>query len=456
MITSFSLKNFKAFKQLDDFSIGNLTVICGKNSCGKSSIMQSLLLLKQTLLGELEKQAMLLDGPYLQYSNLKEIAFGLPVEQSASIEYDIKITSGDIIGNLNFEIRHKQIPGEKDHKGPVVNKFKWGTVNGKSHIIQLRKGMYQCPNTLDKNDLPNSFSPVGKREIQFDHFLPKYIVQAARKVNGKNERDVFKLAYPIELAVSNLEKLLSSFRNEINRLKYLGPSRAFPRRAYVHYSDKHYDLDEDGSNAAHIYWLKRKDKVWWKGRKIELQAAVTKCLEIMGLNQKIYPKQSSNIIYQLEVETIANSNKRVTIADVGFGYSQLLPIILRGLLAERGSLILFEQPEIHLHPSCQARLADLFLAFNESKKRIMVETHSADLINRLRYLAIENTNLVSTISIVFVEPPSSDSGIGSTIRRLNLTEDGMFDEWPEGFCDESEKLARDILHARIRRSEKNV
>ncbi|HBL8993692.1 TPA: AAA family ATPase, partial [Enterobacter hormaechei] len=90
MIKTISLRNFKSFKNLDDLVVNNLTVIAGKNSCGKSSIFQSLLLLKQTLSSK-SKEQLELDGEYLTFTNLKELSFSIPSIDRASIEYGFKL-----------------------------------------------------------------------------------------------------------------------------------------------------------------------------------------------------------------------------------------------------------------------------------------------------------------------------------------------------------------------------
>lgn len=77
MITSLSLENFKSFKKLDELKIKPLTILLGKNSCGKSSIIQSLLLLKQTL-EENNEDDLNVEGKYLKFSDLRDITYGLP------------------------------------------------------------------------------------------------------------------------------------------------------------------------------------------------------------------------------------------------------------------------------------------------------------------------------------------------------------------------------------------
>lgn len=250
----------------------------------------------------------------------------------------------------------------------------------------------------------------------------------------------------MDTAARELSKFISTLRSDIERMQYLGPVRAAPKRAYVHYTSN-YELAPDGNNAAQVLWLRKDEKVKWLDTKKPLLEAVNECLKMMGLLQGVAAKQFRRIIYQLQVQTLSDKKKSVTIADVGFGFSQLLPVILRGLLSPDRSLILFEQPEIHLHPSSAGRLADLFLHFTKSGKQIFLETHSTELINRLRLRVIEAPPLSSQVNIVFVSPPDRP-GTGSKVQQLELSAEGMVEVWPNGFCDESANIAREMIAAR--------
>lgn len=463
MISKLSLINFKAFSSLEGLRIAPLTVICGKNSCGKSSILHSLLLLKQSIDSDYTGEALLIDGKYVQYSHLREIVFGLPSEASAFLSYNIELSksSGEKLGDLGFEFRYKKLSGQAK-KGVVVNEFTWKKHDEKQeNKIKRVKNKFSVPRKLKLQlpPLPKSWALDSIPTITFDHFLPRSVRLRGSLIQSEDDNNRHKrpsIEIPVGYAMHDLGNLINKFQSELERIRYLGPSRAVPRRAYVHYSESNYDLDEDGANAAHIFWLRRNELINWRSRKVKLEDAVNDCLKIMGLEQPITPKQSSRIVYQLEVGIDNNNKKRVTIADVGFGYSQILPIILRGLLSPANSLIILEQPEIHLHPSSCANLADLFLEFTNNNKRILVETHSAELINRLRLRVIENEKLSKKINIAFINSPGPEIQTGSSLTQINLQSDGMLDEWPDGFCDESEKLARAILEARINRSIDNV
>ena len=124
----------------------------------------------------------------------------------------------------------------------------------------------------------------------------------------------------------------------------------------------------------------------------------------------------------------------------------MLPILLMCLLADTDSTLVFEQPELHLHPSVQTLLGDFFLSIALCSKQCIVETHSEYFIDRLRFriaaASLEN-ELNSQAKIYFVEKPSRDS----SFREVVINEYGAIAEWPDGFFDQSQQQAEKILTA---------
>jgi predicted ATPase len=122
-----------------------------------------------------------------------------------------------------------------------------------------------------------------------------------------------------------------------------------------------------------------------------------------------------------------------TLADVGFGVSQLLPIIVADLQLVDNSALIMSQPETHLHPSIQAELGTYFVKqVNQSEKQYIVETHSEYLITRLRRNAATEPDDHKYFTIVFVE---RDAKEGTSYRTVHVNEMGDLSEWPKGFFD---------------------
>ena len=119
-------------------------------------------------------------------------------------------------------------------------------------------------------------------------------------------------------------------------------------------------------------------------------------------------------------------------ANVGFGASQILPVLGLCLSASPGDLILLEQPELHLNPGMQQKLADFLLVMSKTGRQVIVETHSEYLITRLRRNAATDSEDHKYFTIIFVE---RDAKTGTSYRTVNVDEQGDLSEWPKGFFD---------------------
>ena len=121
------------------------------------------------------------------------------------------------------------------------------------------------------------------------------------------------------------------------------------------------------------------------------------------------------------------------IVDVGFGISQVLPILVEGLTMHQGSMLILEQPEIHLHPKMQMDIADFLIMLAQQGKHLIIETHSDHIINRIVRRAVENCSLRDMIGIYFVE---KDNNGDSQLTKVLIDEDLGIDEAPKVFFDQ--------------------
>jgi predicted ATPase len=133
---------------------------------------------------------------------------------------------------------------------------------------------------------------------------------------------------------------------------------------------------------------------------------------------------------------------------VGVGVSQLLPIIVQGLVAKRPDILLFEQPELHLHPKLQTKLADFFYALSRSGIQCIIETHSEHIINRLRHHAVaaadKREDQSNNHTLLYYADQDRQ---GTKYQPLTINEYGIIEDWPEGFFDEIENSSSLILKA---------
>jgi predicted ATPase len=242
-------------------------------------------------------------------------------------------------------------------------------------------------------------------------------------------------------------------------LKYLGPLRVSPKLLYplAPVADL-YDVGLRGEHTASILeWHKNKQisyipSVNFKESVIErttviksLEVAVIDWLQYLDVASSVQSTDQGKLGHELKVQ-LTNSGSFHDLTHVGVGVSQVLPILVMALLADTDSTLIFEQPELHLHPRVQTLLGDFFLSISLCNKQCIVETHSEYLIDRLRFRIAATPpekELNSQTKIYFVEKPLQ----WSTFREVVINEYGAILDWPEGFFDQYQHQAEDILKA---------
>ena len=144
---------------------------------------------------------------------------------------------------------------------------------------------------------------------------------------------------------------------------------------------------------------------------------------------RVEPIAKGNNVYRVKVRK-TESSAEVLITDVGFGVSQVLPVIVLCYYVPEGSVILLEQPEIHLHPSVQSGLADVFIdAVKNRKVQIILESHSEHLLRRLQRRVAEKSIDPKDMALYFCEALEG----GSRISSLDVDLYGNIKNWPKGF-----------------------
>ena len=476
MIKIFRLRNFKAFEDTKEIALKPITVLAGPNSGGKSSILQSLLLLKQTLETEVPSVALNLEGRFLQFSGFEELVFGKPSLNKCEVTYEFLIGTPipggaipryfpdvdpstvedskryEIETNIEISFRYRK----KGASSSMVRPFKCVVKSlfrenvGPELTIELLGKRY-----ITKRSGKGAFRPTASvfrkiKDATFSYFLPSSHMLLVEPDEGRERLEPER--YPLD-TIFRLP--LRELRIELDEnIRYLGPLREEPRRAYLHSGSPFPEIGKKGEYAAQMLWVEKDRKVRFvkdlQEGPIEstLMEAVSQTFLSLGIAEPINVSSMKRLIYQVLFGIGQTAfSKQVTIADVGFGMSQLLPIVVMGLRAPESSILIFEQPEIHLHPALQSKLADFMLKLAISGKRVLVETHSDYFIHRLRRRIAEDKSdkLRDMISILFVRPPLE--GKGAVIDPLRVDEYGVIENWPPDFFPESGDEAEAIIRA---------
>ncbi len=249
-------------------------------------------------------------------------------------------------------------------------------------------------------------------------------------------------------------------------VKYLGPLRDEPKPIYplIGSADPS-DIGLKGENTASVFDIHKETVIEYIhpssfGSDLEnvktvtgtLEKAVFEWLGYMGVAENVSTSDKGKLGHEMKIITQGSLSDH-DLTHVGVGVSQVLPILVLSLLADEDSCLIFEQPELHLHPKVQTRLADFFSSMIYLKKQCIVESHSEYLINRLRYLiAISNKDeLSSKINIYFVEKDQDKS----IYNKVIINRYGTITNWPKGFFDENEKNASSIIRAAMEKKRKD-
>ena len=486
MIQNISLDNFKTFKNLDNLSFKPITIFCGSNSCGKSTILQNILLLKQSLESKNSDQTILLNGKLVHLGSFENIIYQRELENEITFHFKFKykdfqsrtfrsfVMDWANIDNSNVEyvlIDYKvtlksnksSVPSSAFLKPVKILQVKFSTdfklKNGEIkkgpdfYIKHLKDELYSILwNNLHSDDIfmeedTNFESGELQTKIRFANLCP--VSFELDHENNKYKIEVFVVLRPI-MSISDILRTL------FETVTYIGPLREEPSRRYI-YEDEIVEIGIKGENAAYIYLSEQdkniydhyfiKEDKFVKSKPTKLADAMDNWLSYMGI-KGLKPENNNEIIH-INLQSSDSSKTRVSIADVGFGVSQVFPIILEGLRMKKGNTLLLEQPEIHLHPKLQMQMADYLISLAMSKKNIVVETHSDHMINRLvrRIVEDESGKLNDLISIYFITPSEEGSQYESVVIDSNK---GIVN-WPEGFFDQNASEQEKIIRAGIKK-----
>jgi predicted ATPase len=287
--------------------------------------------------------------------------------------------------------------------------------------------------------------------------LQAIIVNSLRSERKESEYQYQLLPYRLPADLMNASAYLTTFFS--SSVKYLGPLRDEPKPLYplAAHADPT-DVGLRGEMSAAVLNLHRERKIRYIpssefGKQPFKPSAVVRSLEVavndwlkyLGVAETARSVDKGKLGHELKV-SLAEGRPNQDLTHVGVGVSQVLPILVMSLIADRDATLIFEQPELHLHPKVQTRLADFFLSIVLTGKQCLIETHSEYLINRLRYRAAaddQGNRVTKNLRVYFVEKADGSS----EFREVKVNEYGAILDWPEGFFDQSQFESEAILRA---------
>ena len=456
-IKAIRLRNFRGFENAR-IELKPLTVLLGPNSAGKSSFGQALAAMAhvhRSYSGG--PQASLTPRPNDDVENWP-VDLGTTSDlrrEGAKDAVQIELETAGGLVKLGFGgLRHtdelllsyvafpsgeRSAPGKLSHK-PVEDVPK-GQISGVVPIEGSLREISSASNlepVIEIKKIDELTWREGSTEVSV--ILDGLIVKAVQHLTGTSR------------VLSGVAS--DDLRSVLEKLTYLRANRKRPTRGYRDGAHRQQPIGYSGEFTPSILLEKvgaqvtyaeppiipnsvdeaRNGNRDWKAKQETLGDALNDWLSRLEIASHVEIVPPSGVSKDLQMRASPMGQSKHDITEIGFGVSQVIPVLVAGLLQPEGSLLIVDLPEAHLHPRPQSDVADFFCSLALSGRTALVETHSEMFFHRLRLRAAQNPNLMDKIAVYFINRPTK--GICDKPQLVDLRNEGDL-HWPEGFLQEA-------------------
>lgn len=429
-ISKIAVGGFKSIVHKQEIELRPLTLLAGANSSGKSSIMQPLLLMKQTLESPSDPGTFRLDGPNVLFTRSEQLLSRIP---------------GRTEGSDFFICLHLD---ENESLKVIYHRRKSGGFEIKQTIYKIHDVVIDFSPNMAPDEIKSNLSIEALKYLELESDSYK-----STGLQVYQDRCFSWLGIQIRIEDDPMPKKLEVFTpsrlflDHIIRLIHLPGLRGNPARTYQRSG---VGPDFPGTFESYVAsiiaeWQKSKDK-----KLITMGEALAE----LGLTWKVSAEPLDDTKVELRVGRLPHSTRGgardlVSIADVGFGVSQVLPVVVALVVAQPGQIVYLEQPEIHLHPNAQRRLAHLLKDAALRRCIIVAETHSALLLREIQTLVATGALPPEIVKLHWFERLESGE---TKITPTDLDKNGAFGSWPEDFDNvdlESQRAYLDAVESKL-------
>ena len=437
MLTRLRLENFKSWEDTGEIAFKPITGFFGPNSSGKSSLFQALLLMNQTAdspdrgimfnFGDQTTPANLGDFESVvhEHDTERSLKFSLDWNATSEIEVPERYADGTVAegAEIGFEIAIRE-ESIGSGKSLLLERMTYRLTDdrrfGIRRIAPQTGDGYELFARRSNSDLSGPIhllEPARRRRPSKFYVFPSWA-----EAISEDREFLFDLQYELESFLDNLY--------------YLRPFRIFPSRIYARSGAHPMDTGQIGESVVDALLSSREqeERIRVEGHQQEftLEEYVAEWLKRLKLAHdfRVEALAEGRRLFEVKVRKSPNSAE-VLLTDIGFGVSQILPVLVLCFYVPEESTVILEQPDIHLHPSAQADLADVFI--DAQKKRgvqILFESHSEHLLRRLQRRIAEGGIREDDVGLFFC---STDESGGSRLSPLEVDQFGNIANWPENF-----------------------
>lgn len=451
MLTRLHLQNFKSWRDTGDVQLRPITSFFGTNSSGKTSLLQALLLLKQTSdssdrgrvfhFGDKTTPVDLGDFRSVVHRHNTDADLVLSLDWKAAKPFEVIDTKSDdraVLADvqLGFSVVASQTSSARALR-MVVGEMSYRVGGAAFGMRRKSKAKLEYELFADQTDFRFIHS-VGRKWP-----LPP-------PVKSYGFPDQVRAYFQNAGFLADFELALEE---RLRHVYYLGPLRAYPERRYTWAGAQPIDMGRAGESVVDALLASRERgetiSPGYKRKRLTLEAYVAQWLQKLGLihDFRVEPLAEGSQVFQIKARKSPGSAE-VLITDVGFGVSQILPVLVLCFYVPEGSTVILEQPEIHLHPAVQAGLADVLIdAWQKRKVQVLIESHSEHLLRRLQRRIAEEGVTPNEVALYFCSIEDGDSQL--TPLAVDLF--GNIENWPKDFFgDEFGEIAAMSKAAQVR------
>ena len=448
MLNGLTLRNFRAFRG-QDFNFAKINVFVGPNNSGKSSAISAINLVSQTVNNpEINQSPLVLNGAFDSLGTFIDLVHGN--RSNTPMGFDLRF--GDFIIKVDYKYRQQRREIELV-RYEMIEKSK------QVFYYSSRKDAFELK--LLGEDVEVIAPGLRKRRPTFRGFTPSMMQFSAHRYNtesgGKAVDEVREKLFRAERSVSRARFALRRLFDEFDSLS---PFRDKPQRTYLYSGETAQRIGTTGGNTATIL---SSDASRRGGESRDMTAEISRWFKVTGIADGVKIKSISP--RHFEMVLVDKNQDEHNICDVGFGCSQVLPVLAASLnlfsghdsIRRQQPMLIVQEPEIHLHPNAQASLASFFAGLIPNGGQLFLETHSDNLVLRLARHVADGLLSHKDLKIFYVHK----QGGTSEVTEIELGEDGIFKaEWPGGFFpqrqSESLALAQASYLARDRKGEEQM
>lgn len=429
-----SVKGYKAIRNEVTLRIAPLTVIAGANSSGKSSFMQPFLLMKQTLDSAFDPGPILLHGPNVKVTDHAQILSRGKSKQDVVDKFSVGFKSSNSARVVTFSVESGQLAIESDKSSDGEDEVSVSDPLPATEIDKLKLRFAELAQRY-RGILQNGATEKELAEWGFEVGRNRCFLELSLDLGIDGTR------YGISVRDSLLDE--TPWVEMLRDLIHVPGLRGNPERSYNRSAvGSSFPGTFDTYVASIVYGWTQNDKT--KLTKLSSQ------LENLGLTWKLHAKRLNDASIELLVGRTQHAqqggaNDLVSVADVGFGVSQTLPVLVALLVAKRGQLVYIEQPEIHLHPRAQHELSDALVDAARRGVLVVVETHSSLVVRGIQTAVAERRLAPESLSLNWFGRDAQRGFLD--VISASVDRAGRFGDWPVDFDEISQEADWSYLDA---------